>query len=65
VLNWVDTEIQFLVWSQFDGESDEFDIRSLAGIDALRNLRQLTISPLDALPADQVAALRGAGITVS
>jgi hypothetical protein len=63
-LHWGEGEIQFRVWAQFDGESDEFHIRSLAGIEALRNLRKLTGVPIDSLPADQVAALRAAGVTV-
>lgn len=54
-----------LVWQQFDGESDEFRIRSLAGVEALRNLRELNVTPLAVLPAHQVAQLRARGVTVS
>lgn len=54
-----------LVWEQWDGESDEFHITSLAGIEALRNLRALRVSPLSAIPADQVAALRTRGVSVA
>jgi hypothetical protein len=53
-----------LVWGQWDGESDEFDITSLAGIEALHNLKELLVSPLGLLPAEQVAALRARGVTV-
>jgi hypothetical protein len=53
-----------MVWSQWDGESDEFVIRSLAGIDSLRNLRKLSVVSHGVLPADQVAALRARGVTV-
>jgi hypothetical protein len=53
-----------LVWSQWDGESDEFDITSLEGIEALRNLKRLEVSPLNKLPEDQVAALRARGVVV-
>lgn len=45
--------------------ADEFDIRSLQGIEALRNLKHLEITPLDRLPAEQIAALRAAGVTVT
>jgi hypothetical protein len=53
-----------MVWSQWDGESDEFVIRSLAGIEQLRNLRTLSVIAHDVLPVDQVAALRARGVTV-
>jgi len=43
-LDWFgEAEITFSVFSQYDGESGEFDIRSLEGIEALRNLRQVRI----------------------
>ncbi len=58
-------DIQHAVWSQWDGESGEFDIRSLQGIEALRNLKRLEVSPLERLPEEQVAALRAAGVTVT
>lgn len=58
-------EIQHAVYPQWDGESDDFDVRSLQGIEALRNLKHLEITPLDRLPADQVAALRAASVTVT
>jgi hypothetical protein len=65
-LDWFgEAELTFSVFSQYDGESGEFDIRSLEGIEALRNLRQVRIEPLDELPADQVAALRAKGVTVA
>ena len=53
-----------LVWNQWDGESEDFDITSLAGIEALHNLKELLVSPLALLPAEQVAALRARGVTV-
>ena len=56
--------VQHLVWAQWDGESDEFDIQSLAGIEALRRLRVLRVSPLAAIPDDQLEALRARGVTV-
>ncbi|MFJ4428993.1 DUF6892 domain-containing protein [Streptomyces bobili] len=58
-------EISHAVWPQWDGESDEFTIRSLVGIEALRNLRKLEISPLEAIPADQVTSLRMSGVEVT
>jgi hypothetical protein len=65
-LDWFgEGEIEFSVFSQFDGESDEFNIRSLEGIEALRNLRTVQIEPLDELPADQIAALQAKGVTVT
>ncbi|MET7397521.1 leucine-rich repeat domain-containing protein [Dactylosporangium sp. NPDC005572] len=54
-----------MVWAQWDGESDEFSIRSLAGVEALRNLRKLALTPLALLPERQIAQLRARGITVS
>jgi hypothetical protein len=65
-LRWLcgESEIIFMVWAQFDGESDEFDIRSLDGIEALRNLKELAVTSLEFLPADQVTALRARGVTV-
>ncbi|MEU2662148.1 hypothetical protein [Micromonospora sp. NPDC007220] len=54
-----------MVWQQWDGESDEFRIRSLAGVEALRNLRELKVTPLALLPEHQIAQLRARGITVS
>ena len=65
-MNWMGggRSVQHRVWSQWDGESDEFDIRSVAGVETLRNLRKLAVAPLDLLPADQVAALRERGVTV-
>ena len=54
-----------MVWQQWDGESDEFRIRSLAGVEALRNLRDLKVTPLALLPEHQIAQLRARGITVS
>ncbi|MER7416124.1 hypothetical protein ABT346_04945 [Micromonospora peucetia] len=54
-----------MVWQQWDGESDEFRIRSLAGVEALRNLRELRITPLAVLPEHQIAQLRARGVTVS
>ncbi|MER5705068.1 hypothetical protein ABT023_24395 [Micromonospora sp. NPDC002296] len=54
-----------MVWEQWDGESDEFRIRSLAGVEALRNLRELKITPLAVLPEHQIAQLRARGVTVS
>ncbi len=56
--------VQHLVWAQWDGESDEFDIQSLAGIEALRRLRVLRVSPLAAIPDDELEALRARGVTV-
>ena len=57
--------IQHVVWPQWDGETDEFDIRSLQGIEVLRSLRRLEITPLELLPAGEVAALRARGVEVS
>ncbi|WP_144127077.1 DUF6892 domain-containing protein [Catellatospora sichuanensis] len=54
-----------MVWHQWDGESDEFYIRSLAGVEALRNLRELDLTPLAVLPEHQIAQLRARGIKVS
>lgn len=54
-----------MVWHQWDGESDEFYIRSLAGLEALRNLRELNLTPLPVLPEHQIAQLRSRGIRVS
>ncbi|MEV4413145.1 hypothetical protein [Catellatospora sp. NPDC049609] len=53
-----------MVWQQWDGESDEFCIRSLAGVEALRNLRELAVTPLALLPEHQIEQLRAHGITV-
>jgi hypothetical protein len=57
--------IVHMVWPQWDGESDEFTIRSLTGIEALRNLTKLAVSPLEALPTEQISALRARGVTVT
>ncbi|MET7424699.1 hypothetical protein [Dactylosporangium sp. NPDC005555] len=57
--------VQHVVWPQWDGETGEFDIRSLRGIEALRNLRRLEIAPLDLIPADEIAALHARGVEVS
>ncbi|MFC4998049.1 DUF6892 domain-containing protein [Dactylosporangium cerinum] len=57
--------IQHAVWSQWDGESDEFDIRSLEGIETLRNLKRLEVTPLKLIPEEQIAALRAASVTVT
>jgi hypothetical protein len=54
-----------MVWHQWDGESDEFYIRSLAGVEALRNLRELNLNPLPVLPEHQIAQLRARGVRVS
>ena len=54
-----------LVWPQFDGETDEFAIRSLAGIDALPCLRALRLAgaKVDESSAE-LAALRARGVEV-
>ncbi|GIJ44228.1 hypothetical protein Val02_11140 [Virgisporangium aliadipatigenens] len=52
-----------LVWAQFDGESDEFEIESLVGIEALRNLKALRTS-VELVPAEQVEALKARGVSV-
>lgn len=57
--------IQHRVWPQFDGESDEFTVRSLVGLEALPALKQLYLSPLAAVPASEIEALRQRGVEIS
>lgn len=58
-------ELQHLVWPQFDGESDDFVIRSLGGLDALPNLRSLVLQWMDVeYDAGVLAALEARGVSV-
>jgi hypothetical protein len=58
-------ELQHLVWPQYDGESDEFRIHALAGIDALPNLRAVYLDSTVFDPgSEELAALRERGIDV-
>jgi hypothetical protein len=67
-LDWdpsVSRDAVFLVWQQWDGESDEFDITDLTGLDALRNLRDLRIGwSLENIPDDLATILRDRGVRV-
>ncbi|MEV4134799.1 hypothetical protein AB0J72_21825 [Dactylosporangium sp. NPDC049742] len=58
-------DIQHAVWPQWDGETGEFDLRSLRGIESLRNLKHLQVTPLSLLPPADLAALRATGVTVT
>lgn len=40
-------DIQHRIWPEWDGENDTFDIRDLAGIEALANLQKLDLMLLD------------------
>lgn len=64
-LVWLDggMRMQQLVWPQFDGESREFALRSIAGIDALPNLRSVRVSD-GAIDDTQLAALRARGVQI-
>jgi Family of unknown function (DUF6892) len=57
--------LQHRVWPQFDGESDEFAIRSLAGLEALPNLRSLVLQWMSVDHAPELLqALRDRGVAV-
>lgn len=65
-LNWFEGghRLAHMVWEQWDGESDEFRIWSLAGLESLRNLRKLGVRRPTLLPEHQVAELEARGITI-
>ncbi|WP_327000385.1 hypothetical protein OHA72_35350 [Dactylosporangium sp. NBC_01737] len=55
----------FLVWQQWDGESGEFDVTALDGLEALRNLKELRVGwPPSAVPEPLATVLRDRGVTV-
>jgi hypothetical protein len=58
--------IQHLVWPQYDGESEAFSIRTLAGIELMPNLRavELDAGALDP-GSEELSALRARGIEVT
>jgi hypothetical protein len=58
-------DIQHLVYPQWDGESEDFDVTDLGGIEALAALKKLQITPLESIPEAQLAALRARGIEIS
>jgi hypothetical protein len=67
-LSWQGGEpLQHIVWPQWDGESDEFDVQSLAGIEQLTGLECLDLlncdlvdlSPLATLPKLSKLSLHG------
>jgi hypothetical protein len=45
--------IQHLVWPQFDGESDEFALRDLTGIEALPNLKRVEVDFKQVFPVSE------------
>lgn len=55
--------MEHVVWPQWDGESDEFDLRTLAGIDQLVNLEELVLGQQGEI--DGLAALEQRGVTVT
>lgn len=60
-------KLQHLVWPQYDGESDDFAIRSLAGLEALPNLKLLELDGMgreEAFDQQQLTALRARGVDV-
>lgn len=57
--------VEHLVWPQYDGETDEFVIRSLAGIDALPNLRAVhLVGTQISEDSAELVALRARGVEV-
>ncbi|HEY4181171.1 MAG TPA: hypothetical protein VGM90_30210 [Kofleriaceae bacterium] len=57
--------MEHVVWPQWDGETEEFDIHTLAGIERLPNLRELQLDPQMPVPEEELVALRGRGITIT
>ncbi|APR84222.1 Hypothetical protein A7982_09571 [Minicystis rosea] len=65
-LDWVTggLDIHHLINEQWDGESGEFDITSLRGLEALPNLRSLDVSSAGEVPEEDVEAQRARGVTI-